>query len=274
MNTKLEVGLVIIGDEILSGKRNDQHFNNARKILSERGIAIAWSAIIGDEKHLCERFFNFSFTLKQEVVFSFGGIGSTPDDNTRQACADALGLNLELTPEAEQLIREKFKEMNTPITPERLKMGEFPSGSRLIPNPVNDIPGFFIKNHYFFPGFPKMACPMMEWVLDTKYQMHFSSFTEIDHFFLVNLIYESSITPALTKIANDYPNLKIYSLPQSSDDKSSKRKFTLELGVKIQGTSKKIDNPEGSHFNDAIDKLRNEIILLGGLIVKEGKEKR
>src|SRR5690606_27865673 len=92
--------------------------------------------------------------------------GATPDDRTRQSAAAALGLELALHPEAEQAIRGRFGE---DITPHRLQMGVFPLGSEIIPNPFNQIPGFSIREHYFVPGFPVMAWPMVEWVLDERY---------------------------------------------------------------------------------------------------------
>ena len=273
MTSKFEVGLVIVGDEILSGKRMDQHFSSARKILFARGIPISWTVTIGDEKILCERFLRFSFSDDSTVVFCFGGIGSTPDDNTRQACACALDSSLSLNRDAEVLIRKNFSKMNKPSTPERLQMGEFPLGSELIPNPINGIPGFYIKNHYFLPGFPKMAHPMMEWVLDTKYKKHFSNFTEIDHFFHVDFLYESSITPALNKITKDYPFFKFYSLPQLRDPKN-KKNFSLELGIKMHGNFKDSRVPKQSLFIDAVKELKNIIKSLGGSVIQEGEQRR
>ena len=269
-----EVGLIIVGDEILSGKRIDQHFENSKKILSDRGIPVGWVVTLGDEKKLCERFLRFSFSNSKSVVFCFGGIGSTPDDNTRHACAEALGLNLTLNPEAEKLIRSKFKELNTPITPERLQMGEFPLGSELIPNPFNNIPGFSIQNHYFLPGFPQMAKPMMEWILDSKYQNIFCDFVEIEYFLLIDCLYESSITPVLKKIVKNYPNFNVYSLPHSVTGKMKKTKFTLEVGIKMSSRYENLSNNDESLFNKASDELKKEIELLGGIIISEGRQTR
>src|SRR5947207_13691593 len=101
-----------------------------------------------------------------DIVFSFGGIGATPADHTRQCAAEAAGVDLALHPDAEAAIRSRTDMV---ITPQRLKMGELPVGSRIIPNSYNKIPGFSMGDHHFVPGFPVMAWPMVEWVLDQRY---------------------------------------------------------------------------------------------------------
>ncbi|MFT4172964.1 MAG: molybdopterin-binding protein [Rhodocyclaceae bacterium] len=169
-------GVLIIGDEILSGRRSDKHLARAIELLGERGIPLAWARYCGDDRpRLIE-------TLRQtfatgDIVFSFGGIGATPDDHTRQAAAAAAGVELALHAEAETAIRERFGAETTPL---RLAMGEFPAGSDIIPNPYNGIPGFALRDHYFLPGFPQMSWPMMAWVLDTHYRAlhHARAYTE------------------------------------------------------------------------------------------------
>ncbi len=274
MTSKLKVGLIIVGDEILSGKRKDQHFFNSIKILSKRGLSISWMTTIGDDKDLCKNLLHYSFSRNNNPVFCFGGIGSTPDDNTRQACADALNLPLKLNTDAEKLITKKFRGMNIPISKARLEMGDFPEGAKLIPNPVNEIPGFYIKNHYFLPGFPNMASPMMEWVLDSKYQSAFFSFVEIEYFFLVNLLFESTITPVLKLINEKYPLIRVYSLPQSKMNTDSSQGYSLEIGLKMPGNQKKNNEFIELQFRNAIDVFRFEILNLGGLIIEEGEKKR
>jgi molybdopterin-biosynthesis enzyme MoeA-like protein len=109
----------------------------------------------------------------------------TPDDHTRQCAALALGTKTELHPTARELIAGRIQSMaegdpikadlNTPENQHRFKMGEFPIGSDIIPNPYNQIPGFRIKEHHFLPGFPVMAAPMMAWCLDTHLPRFISS---------------------------------------------------------------------------------------------------
>jgi molybdopterin-biosynthesis enzyme MoeA-like protein len=83
-----------------------------------------------------------------------------------------LNAELRLHPEAEREIRARF---GGEVTPQRLQMGEFPAGASIIPNPVNRIPGFSLREHHFVPGFPQMAWPMVEWVLDNRYRERFNA---------------------------------------------------------------------------------------------------
>ena len=75
----MNIGALIIGDELLSGKRQDQHFNHLQSVLAERGLELSWTIIVGDEQEQLERFLAFSLAT-DDLVFSFGGIGATPDD--------------------------------------------------------------------------------------------------------------------------------------------------------------------------------------------------
>ena len=156
-------GAVIVGDEILSGRRADKHLGFISKLLAERGLALKWVRYIGDDPTAQATL--YAETLAStEVVFSFGGIGATPDDHTRQAAATAAGKALVQHPAATQLIEQRFGEA---AYPNRVKMAQLPAGCELIPNPVNQIAGFSLAQHHFLPGFPEMAWPMARWVLDT-----------------------------------------------------------------------------------------------------------
>ena len=174
----MDFGLIIIGDEILSGKRADKHMAKVIELLSQRGLALAWARYVGDERERITACLRDAFA-GGDVVFSCGGIGATPDDHTRQCAAAALGRPLVLHPEARELILQRVREMaqqhgtpveeNHPDTQRRLEMGVFPEGADIIPNPYNKIPGFAVGTVHFVPGFPVMAWPMIEWVLDQKY---------------------------------------------------------------------------------------------------------
>ena len=138
------MGRIIIGDEIMRGKRQDKHFAKLVEILGARGLHLSWVQYLGDERpRLVE---TLRRTLASgDVVFSCGGIGVTPDDHTRQAAAAAAGVPLELNPDAEREIRARMAEMGQPVTPARLELGTVPQGSRIIPNPFNRIPGFLLS---------------------------------------------------------------------------------------------------------------------------------
>ncbi|HET7775179.1 MAG TPA: molybdopterin-binding protein [Azospira sp.] len=219
-------GALIIGDEILSGKRQDKHFAKLAEILGARGLQLSWVEYLGDDRARLARTLQRTFA-SGEAVFSFGGIGNTPDDHTRQAAALALGEELELSPEAEAEIRVRFGD---DITPQRLLLGTFPAGSRIIPNPFNRIPGFMVQEHYFVPGFPQMAHPMVEWVLDTFYSHLFNREQKVEQAFLLtgDRAYESALLDLMERIVAAYPDLRLFSLPSLTGDGVRRH---LELGV-------------------------------------------
>ncbi|SHH21983.1 molybdopterin-binding protein [Massilia sp. CF038] len=231
-------GLIIIGDEILSGKRQDQHFAKVVALLAERGLQLAWAEYLGDDPA------RISATLARtmasgDIVFSCGGIGATPDDHTRQAAAQALGLPLELHPEGKRLIQERIREMyleagktpelDTPDNLHRLKMAEFPRGASLIPNPYNKVPGFTVGHHHFVPGFPVMAWPMIAWVLDEHYSDLFNLEARSEQSVLVFGAAESELTPLMVAIEASYAPVKVFSLPSVGDATTRRH---IELGVK------------------------------------------
>jgi len=219
-------GAVIIGDEILSGKRTDKHFSWLASVMAARGLRLSWVEYLGDDRTRLANVFARTRTAG-DVVFSFGGIGNTPDDHTRQAAAAAFGVPLVLHPEAEREIRARFAD---DITPQRLLLGTFPEGSEVIPNPFNRIPGFMMHRHYFVPGFPQMAHPMLEWVLDTYYSAYFRKSPDVDRAILLTgeRAYESALLDLMERIVAQYPELKLFSLPSLTEGGVRRH---LELGV-------------------------------------------
>ncbi|GMG90389.1 molybdopterin-binding protein [Cupriavidus metallidurans] len=236
-------GLIVIGDEILSGRREDKHMRRAIELLGARGLALDWAEYIGDDRE------RITATLRRtlagaDIVFCTGGIGATPDDHTRQCVAAALGVDLALHPEARELIALRIAEtangdpvkadLNQPENQHRFKMGEFPVGARIIPNSYNRIPGFSVADHHFMPGFPVMAWPMMEWVLDNRYAHLFHQDTEVSRAFYVFEAPESTLTPLMEQVEASFAGIRVFSLPSVGDaargDKFVRRH--IDLGVK------------------------------------------
>ncbi len=158
-------GLIIIGSEILDGRVRDSHFENTRRLLQEHRHPLVYALILKDDPALILEKLRWAMG-RPEPFFCCGGIGSTPDDYTRQCAAEAAGVVLEHHEEGLRILKARF---GAEATPARLRMVEFPKGARLIPNPVNRIPGFTIANGHFLPGFPSMALPMAAWVLENCY---------------------------------------------------------------------------------------------------------
>ena len=249
-------GIIIVGDEILSGKRADKHMPKAIELLAARGLQLSYADYVGDDPERITATLARAFAAARtrgDVVFSFGGIGATPDDHTRLCAARALGVALELHPQAKVLIRERMqdvaREQGLPFEPDRednihrLNMGTFPVGASIIPNPYNKIPGFFCappggsEPHgvgerggiYFVPGFPVMAWPMVEWVLDT----HFSHLHQVQAYMEKSVIVmgsmEAMLTPLMLDIEARHPGVKVFSLPSMDHAEYGRH---IELGVK------------------------------------------
>lgn len=257
----MHIGLFIIGDEILSGKRQDKHFTRVVELLGQRGLQLTWVRYLGDDRDRLAAALRDSFA-SGDLVLSCGGIGATPDDHTRQAAAAALGVPLVLHPEAARLITERTAEMardtpgasadmDRPENRQRLKMGEFPAGAAIVPNPFNRIPGFSVRGHWFMPGFPVMAWPMIEWVLDTHYRHLFHQEPRAERSMLVYSLAESTATPLMEAIEQEYPGLKVYSLPSVGEGGQRRH---IELGVK--GAPDRLDA--------AFERLRAGVLALGG----------
>jgi len=214
-------GLVLIGDELLNGRKQDAHLPAMIPRFAERGLDLSWVRMVGDDPDLITR--TLAETLETgDIVFSFGGIGATPDDMTRQCAAAAIGVPITLHPEAEIEIRARLGEK---LNDHHLRMGEFPAGSEIIPNPINRIPGFSIRNHHFVPGFPKMAWPMVEWVLDHHYAALQAPGREVSQTLLLTDTSEGPLIPLMEELLKEFPGLRLACLP----DAEGERKVELTL---------------------------------------------
>ena len=202
-------GVIIIGDEILSGKREDKHFAHVVAALRGHGLALAWCRIVGDVPTLITATLRDTFALP-DAVFCFGGIGATPDDHTRQCAAAAAGVSLEPHPDAVAEIEARF---GAEAYPHRIRMAELPRGARIIPNPYNRIPGFSFAEHHFLPGFPVMAWPMLNWVLEQRYAALFRDDADVERTVVVFDVHESQLLPVMEDLVRRFPEVRFSSLP-------------------------------------------------------------
>ena len=237
----MNIGLVIVGDEILSGKRADKHLPKVIELLSARGLSLSWARYVGDDRPRITADLQHAFNSR-DLVFSCGGIGATPDDHTRQCAAAALGVELALHPEARELILERMRdvaaEQGLPFEPDRadnqhrLNMGVFPLGAAIIPNPFNKIAGFSVRDVHFVPGFPVMAWPMIEWVLDQRYAHLHRTQRDVERSVIVFGAMEASLTPLMEDIEARFAGVKVFSLPSVDHPQWGRH---IELGVKGAG---------------------------------------
>ncbi|PID49885.1 MAG: competence/damage-inducible protein A [Proteobacteria bacterium] len=222
MKSSHKVGIILIGDELLNGSRQDKHLPKVIELLNTCGLPLAWVRMVGDDYTLLIHTFKESFKTS-DIVFSFGGIGATPDDLTRTCVADALGLKLYRHPQLTALLKERF---GTAAYPNRIRMAELPDGASLIPNPINQIAGFKLLNHHFVPGFPNMAWPMIEWSLKTYYSHLFDPEPAIDQRWLLENVPESELIPMMEELLKNFPDVRLSSLP------STDKRLQIDFGLK------------------------------------------
>jgi molybdopterin-biosynthesis enzyme MoeA-like protein len=262
----MNFGLIIIGDEILSGRRADKHLAKVIELLTERGLQLDYAQYVGDDPLRITATLQAAFG-SGDVVFSTGGIGATPDDHTRQCAARALGEDLVLHPQADALIRQRMQKLahdqglqyhaDHPDNIHRLNMGMFPRSASIIPNPYNSIPGFSCGTVHFVPGFPVMAWPMIEWVLETHCRAFFQRAAWVERSVIVYGAMEASLTPLMIEIERDHA-VKVFSLPSVDHPQYGRH---IELGVK--GEPAQVE----SAYDDLRKGLQRQALELGPELV-------
>jgi molybdopterin-biosynthesis enzyme MoeA-like protein len=217
--------VLVVGSELLSGKRRDGHLAFAIDALAARGLEVEQASFVGDDPPRITR----ALARAREdgdVLFSFGGIGATPDDHTRQCAADAAGVALVRHAQAAALIEERFGEG---AYPQRILMAHLPEGATLIPNPVNRIAGFSLGHLHFVPGFPQMAWPMIEWVLDRHYA-HRHGAGAVETLTTLPGVSEGQLIDVMTRFVAAHPGVRLSCLPHMDGDYRE-----TELGVRGDG---------------------------------------
>jgi molybdopterin-biosynthesis enzyme MoeA-like protein len=214
------LGLVIVGDELLLGRRQDRHLQHVIETIRPRGMQLAWCRYVGDDRRRLTE--ELRQTQHDEIpVVCFGGIGATPDDQTRSAAAAAFGCPLVRHPEAVAQIEAHF---GADAHPNRIRMADLPEDALLIPNPVNRIPGFTLYEHHFLPGFPQMAWPMLDWVLERYYPVAGDALVECA--LRVFGVRESELLDLMESLVQRHADARLFSLPHLGETS------TIELGFR------------------------------------------
>lgn len=217
-NKKVNFYSVIIGTELLNGRRKDAHFPFLNQELLKRGWEHKASFVIEDDPTLMNNVFNLIKADENSVMFCFGGIGSTPDDYTRVAAAKAFtNYKMEFHEEAKQLIENQFKEE---AYPHRIHMSYLPINAKLLKNVVNNVPGFYLKKRFFFtPGFPSMSQAMVVEALEKYYPTSIPKYRVV----LTASCSENDLIDVMLKVSKD---LDLSVLPKFKDEK---RKAVISL---------------------------------------------
>jgi molybdopterin-biosynthesis enzyme MoeA-like protein len=207
MQDPQQFGLLVIGDEILTGKRTDRQCAHVIETLDRRGLQLAWARFTGDDRRRLVRELQLS---REDVVpvVCFGGIGATPDDQTRQAAAEAFAAPLVRNRDAVAMIEDRF---GAEAYPNRILMADLPGHCALIPNAYNRIPGFTLHDHHFLPGFPVMAWPMLDWVLEHYYPV--AHVRQVERSVRVINVRESDLLQLMQALSVRHPDARLFSLP-------------------------------------------------------------
>lgn len=212
---------IIIATEILNGRRIDKHFDFLTHELDKYGHELTASFIIRDDKELMKKTYTLIKNDEDAILFSFGGIGSTPDDLTRAISAKIFT--------SKEIVRhKKFKQdiidrFGNKAYPHRIHMSDIPDGADLLFNPINNMSGFSLQNRYFFvPGFPEMSHPMISSVI----QKFFSTKIQKYRFTLIAQTSEDILIPIMKQIPQD---IELSSLPILAKDKDNK--VTVEISL-------------------------------------------
>jgi molybdenum cofactor synthesis domain-containing protein len=201
--------LIIIGDEILSGKTKDANLSFIAIELNKLGIALAETRIIPDDQNMIIHHTN-ELREKYDYVFTTGGIGPTHDDITSQAIANAFKVPLELNEDAIKRISKYGNE----LTEARRKMAYVPKGSTLLENSISLAPGFKIENVFVLAGIPSIAKVMFFAAI--PHLKKSKPILSVSHDFYLK---EGDFSLTLANIANDFSELSIGSYPFSKEGK-------------------------------------------------------
>jgi molybdenum cofactor synthesis domain-containing protein len=153
--------LVVIGDEILSGRTQDRNVAQVATWLNEQGIRLAEVRIVPDEMARIVETVK-ALRAERDYVFTTGGIGPTHDDITVDAIAVAFGVPVIVHPQARSILEDYYRDRPGGLTEARLRMARTPKGAELLPNPSSGAPGVRMGNVYILAGVPHIAATMLE----------------------------------------------------------------------------------------------------------------
>ena len=207
----MKAALIIIGNEILSGRTQDKNLSYLANWLNEIGIQLSEVRVIRDEEKVIIDTVNH-LRSEYNYVFTTGGIGPTHDDITSLSIARAFGVELEINDKALAILKEYYKDGE--LTEARMKMTMIPIGAELVDNPVSKAPGFKMDNVFVMAGIPSIMQGMLEGARmflkggDVVKSMSIDVFTP-----------ESNVAQALTDLQKKYNDVEIGSYPFSKDNR-------------------------------------------------------
>ena len=208
----VSAGIVVIGDEILSGRTRDINVQQIAEFLAPLGIGLTEVRIVSDDHPAIVEAVR-ALSARCTYVFTTGGIGPTHDDITADAVAAAFGRPIDVREDARAILEHWYARTGTEITPARLRMARIPDGAVLIDNPVTGAPGFQIENVFVLAGVPKIARGMLE---DVAPRLTRGAVTRSVTVRLENAR-EGDLAEALGALQAEYPDVSLGSYPWFQD---------------------------------------------------------
>lgn len=199
--------ILVIGDEVLSGRTEDKNINFIAKRCDNIGVSVNEVRIIPDDKETIKNTVLECYK-KFDYIFTTGGIGPTHDDITTESIASAFNLDVEINPEALKRLKDHYKKSNVELNDARIKMAKIPKGAKLIDNPVSSAPGFIVENIYVLPGVPKILQAMFKNLED-----EIKGITNMVSKNIIVYSPEGEIADFLESIQNEFADISIGSYP-------------------------------------------------------------
>ena len=246
MPTIITACLIIIGNEILSGRTQDKNLAHLAVKLNENGIQLREVRVVPDVEQTIVDTIN-AVRVQYDYIFTTGGIGPTHDDITSASVAKAFGVAIHRHPDAEAALRAHYSVDD--INESRLKMADVPMGSELIPNAVSTAPGFRIGNVFVMAGVPRIMQAMLDAIIP-----HLKGGATVLSANIATNLLEGTIAAGLTDIQNRYADIDIGSYP--TYEAASGYRTTLVLR-----------SPDAARNVAARDEIEAMILALGGLVI-------
>ena len=224
---QVTAGVLLIGDEVLSGRTQDKNLQQIAQFLAPIGIDVVECRVVPDIEDEIVDAVN-TLRAKVDYLFTTGGIGPTHDDITADSIARAFGVGIDIRADALAIIEEWYEKTGTPLTESRKRMARIPDGASLIVNPVTGAPGFQTGNVFTLAGVPKIARGMLE---DIAHRLEGGAVTR-SRSVKGEGLREGDIAVQLGELQQEFPHVSIGSYPYFLELQDGKLRRGTQLVVR------------------------------------------
>ncbi len=239
--TNPTAAMLVIGDEILSGRTRDANMHHLAGELTRVGIPLTEVRVVSDEPAAIIESVR-SLAARYTTVFTSGGIGPTHDDITADCIAEAFAVSIDVREDARALLQAHYDRSGSELNEARLRMARIPDGATLIENPVSVAPGFTVENVHVMAGVPKVFQAMVASVLPTL-----TGGAPLLSRTLRVMRGEGDIAGPLGAFASDHPSLSVGSYPFQKDG--------------VYGSNLVLRGPDTAELDAALETLKQKLLL-------------